>query len=896
MLASAPSGTSRWVVDIAEAFDPALCGGKAAGLAALAQTGWAVPPALCVTMAFYRRWLDASRVMPEASALTAAATDPAARRRLLDDLRARIQAATLPEELEVVLRDAVGRLHGLRRDPLTVRSSGVHEDGRRASHAGIHASFVVSADDLPAVITAIKTCWASLWTETAWAYRERLGLPQEGAAMAVVIQRFVRAVCSGVAFSADPLTGDRATVVIEGGWGTGSALVGGKITPDEYRVSLAAGTPALTARRTGQQTTQTLWRDGRETALPLDEARRGRPVLDDAQTLELARAVKRVEATHGAPMDVEWVNDGTTLWAVQARPITTLQPASAARRPTLWTRANLKEVFPELPSPLALSYLAISLNRMFRSYHAAQGYALPPGATLVSVIRGRPYLNLSLMQDLAIERGGDPEVVGRLFGGGQPGSGRPPAPAAPSGLSLAAQARLAREMLTTFFRTPRRGRRLFRRLRREAAGLAVVPIGSLDDRALIAHLERFGATLLSESSLRRIHEVVSAQSRAYMVLEALLNAWIPTDADTLLKRLMTGLGTLPNVRMTYALMDLATLAARTPRARTYFTGDLDETALRDWDKRLAGTGVLTSLQTFLKHFGHRGSYESDVMSARFGEDPAPVLRLIQLHVRAGGAETAARHATERRRVRREAMAEVRQALRGGRSRIVFGLQWAVFSVVCSALQRLLALRDECRHVTTMLVGHLRKLALEIGRRGARAGTLAEASDVFFTAWDDLPRVLTEPSGGWGARAAERRRERERNAGLPAPDLVSSDGTECGIEIPPQPEETELVGYGVSPGVVTGRVRVLQSIDGIEHLSGEIVVFPAIEPTLTPIFPLVRGVIAEMGGLLSHAAILAREYGLPAVVNVRDATRRLRDGDLIELDGASGRIRLLERAG
>ncbi|HEU5196979.1 MAG TPA: PEP/pyruvate-binding domain-containing protein, partial [Methylomirabilota bacterium] len=756
MLAPAPSGTSRWVVDIADATDPALCGGKAAGLAALAQTGWAVPAALCVTTAFYRRWLEASRVTPEPAALSAAATDPAARRQLLDDVRARIHAATLPEELEVVLRDAVGRLHERRRDPLAVRSSGVHEDGRSASHAGIHASFVVAGDDLVAVITAIKTSWASLWTEAAWAYRERLGLPHDGAAMAVVIQRFVPAVCSGVVFSADPLTGDRGTVVIEAGWGTGAALVGGKITPDEYRVSLAAATPAVTARRTGRQTTQTVWRDGRETALPLDEARRRRSVLDDAQALELARAVKRVETAHGAPMDVEWVNDGTTLWAVQARPITTLERAPAARPPTLWTRANLKEVFPDLPSPLALSYLAISLNRMFRSYHASHGYALPPGANLVSVIRGRPYLNLSLMQDLAIERGGDPAVVGRLFGGGQPSSGRAPAPAAPSGLSLVAQARLAREMLATFFRTPRRGRRLFRRLRREAAELAVLPVGALSDRALIAHLERFGRTLLAESSLRRIHEVVSAQSRAYMVLEALLNAWIPTDADTLLKRLMTGLGTLPNVRMTYALMNLAAVAARTPRARAYFTGDLDEAALRDWDKRLAGTGVLTSLQRFLKHFGHRGSYESDVMSARFGEDPAPVLRLIQLHVRAGGTETAARHAAERRRVRREAMAEVKQALRRGRGWIAFALQWTVFSVVCSALQRLLALRDECRHVTTMLVGHLRKLALEIGRRGARAGTLAAPADVFFTAWDELPRVLTEPGRGWGERAAERR--------------------------------------------------------------------------------------------------------------------------------------------
>src|SRR6266576_2018948 len=154
-------------------------------------------------------------------------------------------------------------------------------------------------------------------------------------------------------------------VVIEAGWGSGAALVGGR--------------------------------------LPLDETRRERPVLDKGQVLQLAQAVKLVERALGQPVDVEWVFDGGMFWAVQARPITARAAASRAtpRRPRLWTRANLKEVFPELPSPLALSYPAISLNRMFRSYHGAIGYSLPDGANLVSVIHGRPYLNLSLMQALA---------------------------------------------------------------------------------------------------------------------------------------------------------------------------------------------------------------------------------------------------------------------------------------------------------------------------------------------------------------------------------------------------------------------------------------------------------------------------------------------------------------
>ena len=451
-------------------------------------------------------------------------------------------------------------------------------------------------------------------------------------------------------------------------------------------------------------------------------------------------------------------------------------------------------------------------------------------------------------------------------------------------------------MLATFFRTPARGRRLFRIMRAEAALLASVSLEALDDSTLTAHFERLGASLLDETPLRRLHEVVSAQSRAYMVLEALLTAWIPTDADTVMKRLMTGLGTLPNVQMTYRLMELGALAAQDRRACAYFTAELGQDSLRGYADALAGTAVLRGLEAFLQEFGHRGPYESDVMSPRFAEDPAPVLRLIQLHVRAGARETAARHVADRRRVRRAAMAEVRRALHQGRGRLAFAAQWTVFSIVCNALQRLLALRDECRHVTTMLVAHIRRVVLEIGRRASRAGTLADPNDVFFLTWEEIPRILAERDGAWRAVTADRRRQRDRDMQAEAPDVVSDDGPAGGDIVMDAQESDELVGYGVSPGIVTGRIRVLHSIEGIGRLSGEIVVFPAIEPTLAPIFPLVGGFIAEMGGLLSHAAILAREYGLPAIVSVRDATRRLRDGDRVELDGTSGRIRVLERAG
>jgi phosphohistidine swiveling domain-containing protein len=199
-------------------------------------------------------------------------------------------------------------------------------------------------------------------------------------------------------------------------------------------------------------------------------------------------------------------------------------------------------------------------------------------------------------------------------------------------------------------------------------------------------------------------------------------------------------------------------------------------------------------------------------------------------------------------------------------------------------------------VTTLLVTHLRHVALEIGRRATRDGRLAAPDDVFFVSWDELPAVLGDPQRDWRAVVAERRRERARYETVKAPDLLRGD--EPVEEAQQHRSDLDardiLVGFGVSPGTVTGIVKVVRSEADLRALSGEILVLPAIEPSLASIFPVVGGLIAEMGGVLSHAAILAREYGLPAVVNVKEVTRRLHDGDRIELDGASGRIRVLGR--
>jgi pyruvate,water dikinase len=868
--ATGARGSERWLRSLSDAVDPAVCGGKAAGLARLLRAGFPVPDGICLTTDFFRAALHGTDLAARVDELAAdASLDPQARRDGLAEIRRLAETVSLPAELAETIQRAMKSLRRRWNGMLAVRSSAVLEDHADASHAGIHVTFVgqYAAD---AVVARIKACWASLWTERAWVYRERAGIPHANAAMAVVVQRFVAGGRAGVAFSADPVTADPATIVIEAAWGTGEAVVAGAVTPDHYRVTVSDG----------------------KAPVMRSELSSPRPVLTDAEVRTLARLVKRVERALGVAADVEWAYDGWTFWIVQGRP---LRRGEARRDQTLWTRANLKEVFPEQPSPLALSYLSVALNGMSREYHSAQGYEVPASARLVGVFRGRPYLNLTLMDQMTVARGGKPEVAWRLFGGATPPPPRPDPPAFRPHAGPRPGVRLACELLTTVFLTPRLAQRLFRRMRQQAQSYAAVPLERLDDAALNGHLIRFGDALLNRARLRRLHEIVSAQSRAYIILERLLSAWIPANAERLLTELMTGLGTLPNARLTYRLMALSAMARAEPRVEAFLRSARDREAVRAYRAALAGSRFVAELDRLLREFGHRGPFESDVMSPRFGEDPEPLLRMIQAYLRMPALETADRHEADRRRIREAAQHEARLSLRAGRPSITFAAQWMVLSVVCAALQRLVAQRDENRHVTTLLVAHLRQIALEIGRRAARDGRLAASDDVFFVLWDELPTLLAHPDRDWRAVIAGRRREHARHATMAAPDLLRGD--EPAEEGPAAAESATrgtLTGFGVSPGTVTGTVKLIRSPAELGGLSGEIAVLPAIEPSLASIFPVVSGLVAEIGGVLSHAAILAREYGLPAVVNVKDVTRHLRDGDRVELNGTTGRIRLLGR--
>jgi phosphoenolpyruvate synthase/pyruvate phosphate dikinase len=331
------------LLNLREAVDVSLCGGKAAKLAQLLRAGYRVPEGFCLTMEFYRASLKGLSAQLEQAARRMVSENDNHRDGernaggdLLATTRRAIESVAVPSEMVDVIRKALDRLKTARsgeQPSLVVRSSAIDEDQADAAHAGIYETFVGVRNDPDEVLAKTKACWATLWTEQAWAYKRGTGLAEAEMGMAVVVQPLVRSKCAGVAFSADPISGDEQTSVINAAWGHGGAVVAGTVVPNEYTIRWQGkGTdmvPVLHSRRDGTQQEMTVWRNGRLVTVPLTESERDRPVLTDSQARSLAKVVKNIERTLGVPSDVEWAFDEDgTLWVTQARPISARQPSS----------------------------------------------------------------------------------------------------------------------------------------------------------------------------------------------------------------------------------------------------------------------------------------------------------------------------------------------------------------------------------------------------------------------------------------------------------------------------------------------------------------------------------------------------------------------------------------
>jgi len=860
-------------------------GGKARNLAALARAGFPVPAAYALSGDICREFLE-DALPPEDRLETLLKRGSRANADRLALIGERVRSTPLPRHLASELTRALETLQRAGARSVAVRSSSNREDEDAASAAGLHDTFldIRTPDELH---DAVRAVWASLFQARVLSYL-RTFLQTEDASMGVVIQAMVPADVSGVVFTVNPLTGDAGEMVVNAAWGLGSTVVDGRVSPDTYRVDKATG--GLRDRVLGTKGHRdVVAEEGGVRAEAVPEELHTSPALSEALLADLVALGTRIEEQFGSAQDVEFAIAAGTIYVLQSRPVSTVSPGFSARRSRkkgvdrgriVWSNANVGEALPGVATPLTWSVLSNFSELGFRRAFGAVGCSVPRDAELFGNFRGRIYLNLSEFTSIASQVPGlKPRTLLSLGGGGEVDRLEADLDARSSfgfflRLPLTAS-RFAREnyrlssAIADFEEAFERERADFRAidlriLSPAALGKTLGDVEQLLDHAGAVMLTCYGNLLLSVVTLRAVLRVVSHR-----------------HAERIERSLLTGLADVESAAPGLALWHIAGMARSEPDAKAFILGNAPG-SVRVAD--LPEGPTRRALSNFISAFGFRSAREAEIATPRWREDPTLLFAILRAHLGADGTERPVDAERRQRKVRDAAAAEL--------DRLLPGPAAVAARHLLSLVQRFMRLRERLRAHVTEILGMFREVALDASRRLLARDRNIGKDAAFFLTLEELHAVLKGDQRSLSALVRQRRRQYERDSALPDPP-------DTFVGYPPEapgplPDTDALTGLAASSGRVRGRARVLASPAEAGALEvGEILVAPYADVGWSPLFTVAGAVVTDLGGPLSHASIVAREYGVPSVVNVKLGTRLIHTGDLVEVDGDAGTVRILE---
>ncbi|PKQ38342.1 MAG: hypothetical protein CVT59_03735 [Actinobacteria bacterium HGW-Actinobacteria-1] len=759
--------------------------------------------------------------------------------------------------------------------PVSVRSSANAEDLPGASFAGQHGTYFVS--DPAALAARVRDCWASLYSERAVRYRERNGIDHAGVEMAVIVQRLIPAISAGVAFTVDPVTGSD-DITVEACVGLGEALVSGKVTPDRF--TFAHDGLGMRGRALARKSTRVIANpDGGLTEMPVPPGLADAPAITDEVAHEVAVLAMRAEKLFGVPIDVEWAYDGERVWLLQARPITTLKSAAAA--PIVWSNVNTGEILPDVITPLTWSVIHGHADEIFGGMFGSLGVRID-AQKLIGRVGGRVYFNLSLLRDSFATL---PIDVDRILGGMQEYVEMPDLPAVPRRRGASAGLRAAMSLPPYILKHRAAGAKRFSALLRA------------DTDAAIAQVDAGLSAEEAHALFERLVDMFAAfaEGLAYMSvamlgfgsLTMICNRWLGDESGALANSLVAGRGDVASAEAGIALWRLAASARKDDAVREAVLGDRSWVETREALEAAGATRFLGEWDAFMAEHGHHRRGELEFFNPTWAEQPEYVLGMVRGYLAHAEAEDPLVTFAARARAADETAERCRRELKNPLKRAIFErmLAWGRTSA---------GARENIKSEAVRWLAAIRRTLLVLGERLVERGALSDRDDVFFLAADELGRLVAgDASTEWRSLVARRRAEHTYLETLSPPSIVVGEWDEHtdGMRIPDGVDV--LKGISVSAGVARGPARVFLSADTEEHvLPGEILVAPFTDPGWTPYFIPAAGIVMDMGGMLSHGSIIAREYGIPAVVNVGPATRIISTGDLIEVDGDRGEVRLL----
>lgn len=852
-------------------------GGKGANLAELARGGWRVPPGYIVTTEAYGEFVASHDLQPRILELLAGYSGPDALA-ALDTLSARLRELFETNPMPYALAGAIlAAYHASALAEVAVRSSATAEDLPGLAFAGQQETYLNVLGER-ALLDAVKKCWGSLWTARAIAYRNRNNISSENVALAVVVQKMVPSEASGVLFTANPVSGRRDETIIDASFGLGEAIVSGQVEPDHYVVR--APDWRITERDLGAKALAIVPAAGGGTSQVTRDAAQ-LPALTDEQMVELARMGAEVAAHFASPQDIEWALAGGELYLLQSRPITSLYPVP--------------------PNPFPDPGL-----RIYASVNSIQGVAGP--LTPLGAEALREFVFCGLIQLLGLTgnaRDYVPRVGGRLFA---------------DVTDLARDPRLRNVLKGLFARADPGALASLQRLEQQGR----VPVYTVLTRREMLHLLPRVAPIL-----RGLAGALRAPERAAQRVNAELAAVVTVTraelehAHDLAGRLQSLHTNLPRV---FARVLSAAIPAIGPmmaglsfvdRWLVSWLGEEPGTALKlmrglpnnvttQMDLRLwqvaqsiranGQTDTARALAPFLDKYGMRAVGEIDFGRPRWRDDPTPVLSTLAGYLRLDDPQLAPDVVFERGRAASEALAaELVARVRKTR----FGAWRARLLAAAIRRMRVLGgLRELPKFSMIQVLDLYRAAFLDSARELVSRGVLAAPEDIFFVPLDALEQYAAgQPLDLQAIVASERTAYEREQMRRQLPRLLLSTGeafyegvSETGTGA------NELTGEPVSPGTVEGRVQVVLDPSAAQLEPGAILVCHATDPGWTPLFLTAGGLVMEIGGVVTHGSVVAREYGIPAVVGIQNATTRLQTGQRVRVDGNMGKVTILSAEG
>lgn len=853
-------------------------GGKGLSLARMARAGFPVPPGFTIATSAYRQFVADIGLQEAIVELTrpqmvggvssfAAASE-------------RISAMFAETPLSNELKDEVGAAYaafGAGAPSVAVRSSANAEDLPDLSFAGQHDT-LLNVRGVDAVVTAVRRCWASLWTERAMGYRHENGIEQQSVAMGVVVQRMVEADVSGVLFTANPRTGDRSEMIVNASFGLGEAIVGGEVTPDTFVIDRDTLTTKETTVGAKELTVVSVDGQGTRTRESSSAERQQLSLAAPALT-ELARLATEVEQHfEGVPQDIEWAIAGPELSLLQSRPMTNLPPPPL--KDVKWevtepgSRLERDQVVEFMPGPLSPLFQDLYLPALDVAYYlmrVSQGGNEASGAT---------YRQLAKV--LGGQHGGQSVVNGYAYRHFPPPGN--PFVLRPRGGRAGRNRFNVRDVSRGYHETPRRWRHeeLPKYLKTVELWRQLDPAAAEDERLLAgirtlcwadAHYWRF------------VDEVLAFPRRADEALQEFLAEHAP-GANLTSGMLLDGSGS-PTMQAPIALWRIAQ-RIRSEAALRELVVTTPAHRLLTLDAFADGRAVVGEIARYLGEYGHQ-IYSLDFAEPTPSQDPTQVLTLLKSLVLDDDYDPAAQQA-ETRATRRRAL---RDASRHFRGRLWWRFRWRLFWA-----QHYYPNRDESQFYLGAAWPVLQRLALELGQRLVAVGTLARPDDVYYLDGSELDRAIEARRDERAApdlrhQAVERRELREARKRLSPPPTIPprtppANHTEDAPNI--------MKGVPVSPGKVTAEISVILSLAEFEQMRPHsILVCPLTTPAWTQLFPHAVGLATDVGGITAHGSIVAREYGIPAVLGLGDITKRLSSGQTITIDGDAGTVTIEDEA-